>query len=183
MPRPDVQARQYTPAQRTEAVAIALTAGDKEAARITGVPQRTVAYWKAHAGEQTVMKLLADSDLADGFRQVVHEGTAQLLAGVRDPQARLGDKARAVDVAVNAMRLLTNASTQNIATNITTNGYAMSEADARQLRQWLDRLESMPDDALADEMMPALISAGYVNSPSTSVNIDDDAVRADDHAD
>jgi hypothetical protein len=175
--------RSYTAAERDRAVIRAQEIGDQQASTELGIPRRTLSRWR-HRPEQKAVILASREQLVDRYRAAEGKALDRLLDQLDNPRTPVHHVARALEIIGNRLALLQGSPTAISANlNVTANGTSMSEADARQLRQWLDALERLPDDELAVEMMPALISAGYINSPSTAVNIDDDAVRADDHAD
>jgi transposase-like protein len=123
--------RTYTPEQRTEAVALALVVGPNVAADQLGIPRRTVAAWRSgerQAPEVRAVILSSRQALAERMNEILSVASEQVLAGLRDPHQRLGDRVRALEVALEAARLL-GAESQD--------AEALSEDEAQQLGDWL----------------------------------------------
>jgi transposase-like protein len=144
--------RTYTPEQRAEAVALALVVGPNVAADRLGIPRRTVAAWRSgerHRPEVQAVILESRQALAERMREIVSVASEQVLAGLRDPKQRLSDRVRALEVALEAARLL-GAESQD--------ADALSEDEAQQLGDWL-RVHA-PEIAAAEAEVAALGPGG-----------------------
>ena len=144
--------RQYSEAERAEAVALALVVGPNVAADRLGIPRRTVAAWRSgerHRPEVQAVILESRQALAERMREIVSVASEQVLAGLRDPKQRLGDRVRALEVALEAARLL-GAESQD--------AEALSEDEELQLRDYL-RLHA-PEIAAAEAEVAALGPGG-----------------------
>ena len=144
--------RQYSEAERAEAVALALVVGPNVAADRLGIPRRTVAAWRSgerHRPEVQAVILESRQALAERMREIVSVASEQVLAGLRDPKQRLSDRVRALEVALEAARLL-GAESQD--------AEALSEDEELQLRDYL-RLHA-PEIAAAEAEVAALGPGG-----------------------
>ena len=144
--------RTYTPEQRAEAVALALVVGPNVAADQLGIPRRTVAAWRSgerQAPEVQAVILQSRRALAERMNEILSVASEQVLAGLRDPKQRLGDRVRALEVALEAARLL-GAESQD--------ADALSEDEAQQLGDWL-RVHA-PEIAAAEAEVAALGPGG-----------------------
>jgi transposase-like protein len=144
--------RQYSEAERAEAVALALVVGPNVAADRLGIPRRTVAAWRSgerHRPEVQAVILESRQALAERMREIVSVASEQVLAGLRDPKQRLSDRVRALEVALEAARLL-GAESQD--------ADALSEDEAQQLGDWL-RVHA-PEIAAAEAEVAALGPGG-----------------------
>ena len=124
--------RQYSESERAEAVALALVVGPNVAADRLGIPRRTVAAWRSgerHRPEVQAVILESRQALAERMREIVSVASEQVLAGLRDPKQRLSDRVRALEVALEAARLLGAESQEG--------EDALSEDEARQLEDYL----------------------------------------------
>jgi hypothetical protein len=120
--------RQYTDEQRAEALALSLTIGPLAASKRLGIPPRTVASWRhpSHADHPVPAAAAAVLDTARSTPEVVARlwdvltrAIDTLETGLRDPQVRLGDVARATDVLLRSHALLSGRPTENVNTNLT----------------------------------------------------------------
>jgi transposase-like protein len=134
--------RTYTAAERTEAVALALSSNPKEAARQTGIPHRTISSWltgERSKGQLAPIIAATAHDLEARMLEVLTLSTEQVLAGLKDPRSRLGDRVRAMETSLDAVRLLRGQSTGNLA--VAVNGadaeQPLSDDEAAQLADWL----------------------------------------------
>ena len=108
----------HAAAVRAEAVALAAAVGPKKAAAQMGVPRRTVSYW-LHQPANTAALALAEQHIADELRRAHALALAEVMAGLRNPKARLGDKATALRVLGDQLALAEGRATANIATSNT----------------------------------------------------------------
>lgn len=135
----------WTPEQRADAIGRALATSSKTAAAQTGIPRRTISSWLArerHAPEIEALIVDSREHVAAKLWEAVTVGTEQVLAGLRDPKARLGDKARALEVVASQYALLTGGVTARTeSANLTVDLLAdYSDADRQQLADVIDTL-------------------------------------------
>jgi transposase-like protein len=150
--------RHYSAETRSEAVGLALSVGVKEAGRRLGIPYRTVSHWLARPEAQVAITRSRD-DVAAKLWEAVTVGTEAVLAGLRDPKARLSDKAQALRVVAEQYALLTGGATSR-SENLNINADAelappqLSWEEMAQLAEWLDAsLAAGVDPAAIDEAM------------------------------
>lgn len=146
-------ARQYTDAEKAEAVALAMTIGSKPAAAQLGIPRRTVSSWlqKPPVGLQV---MATGRDVAESFWRVVDEGTKAMLARIHDPKTKAGELATIVKTAVDSHALLTGGVTSRTASvNVNVDGAdALSAEDRDQVSDWY---HSLADPTLEDQIRAA----------------------------
>jgi hypothetical protein len=153
--------REYTADQKAEALGLAMSVGPVRAARQLGIPVRTVTNW-THSAEATVLRIGTQEQLAERLREAMAVGIEQVLAGLRDPKAKLGDKAQALRVVAEQHALLTGQATSrtesfnvNAESKITPDereaaldwARQVSHASDEELREWLagDGIQVMHD--------------------------------------
>ena len=109
--RPD-RVRHYTDTEKAEAVGLALTVGDDVAAAQLGIPRRNLNRWRRSStpAAQAAISRTRD-DVAARLWEAVTAGTDAVLEGPRDPASRLGDKASALRIVVEAHALISGAAT------------------------------------------------------------------------
>ena len=110
MSRADVRPRQYTPAERADAVALAAAVGPKRAADQLGIPPRTVAYWTHQPAASPIIAAAAAS-IAERLEAAASIALEAVTDGLRDPKARLGDRARALEVLATQANLASGRAT------------------------------------------------------------------------
>ena len=139
--------RTYTAEERAAAVGLAMSIGPMRAAHQLGYPVRTVTAWRAgerHGSDITPIVAASRQELARMLWQGVEAGVTAVLAGLHDPKQRLADRARALEVVMNAHKLLTGGSTSNVSSvnvNIDPNidpETGLTYAETADLRKWLD---------------------------------------------
>jgi hypothetical protein len=151
--------RTYTAEERAAAVGLAMSIGPLRAARQLGIPPRTLAHWRAgerHGSDVAPIIAASRQDLARRLWEGVTAGVDAVLEGLHDPHQRLGDRARALEVVMNAHQLLTGGSTSNVSSvnvNIDPNidpetGLTYTERD--DLREWLDSTLAQHPELAAD---------------------------------
>lgn len=148
--------RAYTEAERADAVGLALAMGTKQAAAKLGIPRRTLSSWvqRPTAEVQAAISRSRD-DVAARLWEAVTTGTEAVLAGLRDPKGRLGDKANALRIVVEAHALITGGATARTE-NLNVNADAdwtrpLTDDEAENVRQSFDemtRLAALPEDEL-----------------------------------
>lgn len=144
--------RQYTEAQKAEAVGLALTIGARQAAIRLGMPHRNVARW-ATLPEYRAMVVETERDVAARLWKAISDGTTQVAEGLRDPKARLGEKAQALRVLMETHQLLTGAATarteaMNLNVNEDRRSAGMDSNALGQLHDFLDAIDGATDDEL-----------------------------------
>jgi hypothetical protein len=159
MRRADVPTRTYSAQQRMAAIGLAMSVGPKKAALQLGIPIRTVSAWRAgerYGGDVAPIIAASRADLARMLWQGVEAGVAAVLEGLHDPHQRLGDRARALEVVMNAHQLLTGGSTSNVsAVNVNVNAdtdpeTGLTYAETADLRKWLDSTLAQHPELAAD---------------------------------
>lgn len=141
--------KRYSHEQRAKAVGLSLTIGARAAGRQLGIPFGLVARW-AKRPELAMIVVRSRQQVADSMWQAIADGTAQVATGLLDPKARLGEKAQALRVLIEAHALMTGGATQNIDlhANGITDGLSEDEKDqARELLMTLARANLDIDDA------------------------------------
>lgn len=125
-----------------------MSLGIRPASRKLGIPPRSVANWLRRPSPETQAVVLASRDqLAADFQGVVQLGVAALRQRITDPKARLGDIARAVEVAAEQAALLTGGATRRVE-NLEAAG--ITTQDRENLLEWLDRMSVLSDAELRD---------------------------------
>jgi len=132
--------RSYTEAERADAVGAALTVGTKAAAAKLGIPRRTLSSWLQRPTAEIQLAIgRSRDDVAARLWEAVTAGTDAVLTGLRDPKARLGDKANALRIVVEAHALVSGGATARTETAVTMDaGLSWEERD--QLADFLDGL-------------------------------------------
>jgi hypothetical protein len=135
----------WTPGSKAEAIGLALTLGSVEAAKRTGIPRRTISSWlgpDANMALVTPAILASEEAIAARLWETLALGLEEVRRGLLDPKARLGDKARAVEVIATQWQLLSGratARTESAVLNVNAGHVdALSEAETREFRDWLD---------------------------------------------
>lgn len=100
----------YSTEQRLDAVGLAMSVGVKKAAMQSGIPHSTLSGWMARPDVKGIVAKSKD-ELTDRLWTAITEGVEQVLTGLRDPKARLSDKARALEVLSQQHALLSGEAT------------------------------------------------------------------------
>lgn len=143
--------RRYSAATMAEGVALAATVGPAKAGEVLGVPRRTVADW-THAPAATPILAQAERTIAGRLKEAHREALELVMAGLRDPKARLLDKARALEVIGTQLALAEGRATSNL--NVRTlsedpmAGLAEEELRRRAM-DFLDELKELDDEDAA----------------------------------
>lgn len=141
--------RTYSDGERAEAVALSLTIGADAAAKRLGIPRRNISRWRRTPTPVVAGVIEASAqDIARKLWEAVDAGTDAVLAGLRDPKGRLGDKANALRIVVEAHALLTGGPTarsESLNVNVVPGD---TPEFRRSARAWLDELIAAPDDEL-----------------------------------
>jgi transposase-like protein len=157
--------RQYSAAERTEAVALGLAIGSVEAGKRLGISHRTISSWLSgeRRGDEVQPVIIASrQQLAAKMQEVLTLAAEQVLAGLRDPRQRLGDRVRALEVALEAARLL-GAESQG--------AESLTDDETAQLEDWL-RVRAPEIEAAEREL--AALGPGSIASPDAILEGDDD---------
>jgi len=141
------QTRTYSAEERAQAVALAMSVGPVKAANALGYPVRTVVNWTHHPAAAVIVSTSREA-LAARFAAAVDVGLEAVLAGLRDGQARLGDRATALRVLAEQAALLTGQPTSRTA--VIDEAPTLTGTQEHELRRWLDALLAASDDELRD---------------------------------
>ena len=151
--------RTYTAEERAAAIGLALSIGPLRAARQLGIPPRTLAHWRAgerHGDDVAPIVAASRQELARRLWEGVTAGVDAVLEGLHDPRQRLADRARALEVVMNAHALLTGGVTsrvqsENVNVNVDVDpGTGLTHAETADLRKWLDGMEAQHPELFAD---------------------------------
>lgn len=151
--------RAYTDQERATATGLALAIGAKNAAGQLGIPRRTISSWLRRPTPGVEAAIVAsESAVVDKLWRAVTEGIDLVTAGLRDPRARLGDKARALDVLANQHALLSGRVTSRTAVVDESEGITAEDAD--RLADWLEQrlFEGHDPDEILAAVRPQLPS-------------------------
>lgn len=110
-------ARSYSEFEKAEARALAAAIGPVKASEKLGIPRRTVSYWM-HQPAASAIIAAAEQDIADQLRASHALALAEVTAGLRDPKARLGDKAAALRILGEQLALAEGRATSNTNINV-----------------------------------------------------------------
>jgi len=103
----------YTAEQRAEAVALAASIGPLKAAKQLGLPKSTVALWM-HRPAAAPIIAEANRAIAERLEEAHSEALSAVLAGLRDPRSRLGDRAAALRTLGEQLALAKGRATSNV---------------------------------------------------------------------
>ncbi len=92
-------------AERGTAVGIALMTSGAEAARITGIPERTIQQWMSSA-EFAELRATPREEVGEAMWVAILESVYELQKGVKNPKAYLRDKVAAFDSLVTKRALI-----------------------------------------------------------------------------
>lgn len=109
------QHRSYSYEERMQAVGLALSVGAHKASEMLGIPRENISRWLRRADSEPAI-LASRRMIADRLWEAVEVGVEQVLAGLQDPEARLSDKARALEVVSTQYALMTGGVTSRSAT-------------------------------------------------------------------
>lgn len=141
--------RRYPVELKAEAVGLAQSIGVTEAARRLNLPHRTLSHWAASPDMRAII-LRSRDDVAAKLWEAVVVGTEAVLAGLRDPDARLSDKARALEVVAQQHALLVGDVTARTETSATRSDLSdLADDDADTLRTIVTALLGADDETLA----------------------------------
>lgn len=105
--------RTYTEAEKAEAVGLATAIGPLKAARQLGIPPRTVANWMHRPASSAVIAAV-ETTIAERLAEAHERALAAVLSMIDDPKAKLGEKARALEVLGQQRALAEGRATANI---------------------------------------------------------------------
>ncbi len=151
--------RRYTAQDRMEAVGLALSVGVREAGRRLRIPFRTVAHW-THRGDIQGVVIATEEAIAAKLWEAVQVGTDEVLRRMRDPNARLSDVARALEVVSTQHALLSGRATSRTESSAAPR---LSWDEQRQLADWIDTVMAASDDELeanAPELLKGVPDVG-----------------------
>jgi len=90
-------ARHYTDEERAEAVGLALTVGDKQAAELTGIPTRNIARWR-YRPELADVLAMSRRQISITLDQAIRYGVTRVMADLADPRVSVVSKAKALRI-------------------------------------------------------------------------------------
>jgi hypothetical protein len=133
----------WTPGSKAEAIGLALTLGSVEAAKRTGIPRRTISSWLGPDADMALVTpaiLASEEAIAARLWETLALGLEEVRRGLLDPKARLGDKARAVEVIATQWQLLSGRATarsENVTLNLSPVD-ALTLQEQAELRDYID---------------------------------------------
>lgn len=137
----------WTEEEKAEAIGLGYAKGAIEAAKATGIPRRTISSWLQKGSTTTSPAIRAaivatEEATAAKLWETLTLGLEQVRAGLLDPKARLGDKARAIEVVAAQWQLLTGRATgrtenANLNVNVEVSEADLSYAEEQELRRYL----------------------------------------------
>jgi len=155
--------RTYTAEERAEAVGLATSIGPKRAGEQLGMPGRTIAYWLRQPSSSVVIARV-EANIAERLKEAHEVALAAVLDGLKDPRARLGDRAAALRVLGEQRALAEGRATANVHNlNLNVDGTAkpdeldaiadgLTYAERRDLSQYIDRITAEYEAAHPEEV-------------------------------
>lgn len=132
--------RTYTAEQRADAVALAASIGPLKAAKSLGLPVSTVTFW-THKPAASPIIAAVERSIAQRLSDAHSEALAAVMAGLRDPSAKLGDRAAALRVLGDQLALAQGRATTNVELQMHGGTEAdLSEEERSSLRDYLDSI-------------------------------------------
>ena len=150
--------RHYQPSERADAVALAATIGPKRAAEQLGIPPRTVAYW-THQPAASPIIAAAEASIAERLEAAASIALESVTEALRDPKARLGDRARALEVLATQANLATGRATmrsESVNVNLTEYESALSDMSPVNLRAMVAEMVAYNGGNPVDHVLAAL---------------------------
>jgi hypothetical protein len=165
----------YSAERKAEAIALAASVGPTKAGEVLGIPGRSISEWMRQPTGSAVMAA-AERAIADRLREAHAVALAEVLQGLRDPRARLGDKARALEVlgqqlALAEGRATSRTESMSLTADVTA---GLDEGQRRDLRRTLDEalvarsLDAVRVDPLAVSKADLLALADALESRAGS---------------
>ena len=150
--------RQYSTEERADAVALAATIGPKRAAEQLGIPPRTVAYW-THKPAAAPIIAEAERNIAERLEAAASIALEAVVQGLGDPFAKLGDRARALEVLATQANLASGRATaisQNVNLNISEYESALADMSPVNLRAMVAEMVAYNGGNPVDHVIAAL---------------------------
>jgi hypothetical protein len=152
--------RTYSAGERADAVALAAAIGPKMAAKQLGYPVTTVVYW-CHQPAAAPIIAAAEANIADRLEAAASIALEAVTEGLRDPKARLGDRARALEVLATQANLATGRATMrsentNLNLNVTEYEATLDAMDPIVYRTMLAALAATNAENPVDHVIEAL---------------------------
>jgi hypothetical protein len=152
--------RTYTHAERSDAVALAAAIGPKMAAKQLGYPVTTVVYW-CHQPAASPIIAAAEASIAERLEAAASIALEAVTDGLRDPKARLGDRARALEVLATQANLATGRATmrsENTTLNLNVTEYetTLDQMDPIVYRTMIAALAATNGENPVDHVIEAL---------------------------
>lgn len=157
-PRSDVYARTYSAEERAEAVALAASIGPLRAGDTLGIPRRTVASWM-HTPAAGPIIAAAEANIAERLTEAHRVALEAVLSGLAEPTAKLGDRARALEVLGNQAALAEGRATartesMNLSMNVNVNAATWEQLE--EARRYTASLLEQLDAGGVDEVEEAV---------------------------
>lgn len=147
--------RSYSDQERAEAVGLALAIGADKAAEKLGIPRRNISRWlRLERGPVRAAIAATRTEVAARLWEGVVAGSEAVVNGLRDPKARLSDKASALRIVVEAHALISGGPTSRTANvNVNVGGEDLGHPgltweEESNLAQWFNGLSAASDDEL-----------------------------------
>jgi hypothetical protein len=150
--------RHYTEAERMAGVALAATVGPLRASQELGIPMTTVAYWM-HRPSSSPIIAAAEANIADRLEAAASIALEAVTEGLRDPKARLGDRARALEVLATQANLAAGRATaisSNVNLNISEYEAALADMSPVNLRAMVAEMVAYNGGNPVDHVIAAL---------------------------
>jgi transposase-like protein len=152
--------RAYSQEEMAEAVALGASLGPRRAALQLGMPPRTLARWMHRPASVPIIQE-AEASIASRLEAAASIALEAVTDGLRDPKARLGDRARALEVLATQANLATGRATmrsENLTLNLNVTEYeaALSAMDPIVYRTMIAALAATNGENPVDHVIEAL---------------------------
>lgn len=171
----------WLPEARARAIGLALAVGADKASAQTGVPRRTISSWlggERPAPELAAMAASSREQVAQKLWEAVTVGTEAVLAGLRDPKSRLGDKANALRIVAEQYALLTGGATSR-SENLNLNANWQDTDDYRNAAPELQQQSAAMIEGILHELVMGYSALKLAGAPEAGLQVDGLSVRAD----
>ncbi len=146
MTEPTPIRRHYSRQRKAEVVGIAAVEGQRETARLTGVPLTTINAW-FNRDEFVQLRTEKREAVEEMFWAGIQVGLKAVVEGLTG-DAKLGEKAVALGVIYDKYALLSGNVTSRSETQSITDG--LPEDKRRKLRDWMDTLPADPIETVPE---------------------------------
>jgi transposase-like protein len=172
------ESRHYSEEERARAVGLAVSVGDREAARQLGIPRRTVSHWHrsaAHGGRLSAVVVASRASMLDTLKNAAAEGATSLLEIIRSPTSSDRDKVRAAEVAIDRYQLLSGGPTDR------TESVALSMDERVAFKAFIDSLDraiATDDLDTGRRQVMEMVAASRLMTPLLDSGLDREAAIA-----